>query len=624
MKKALGVIAGILLAAAGPPSTATAQEAGTRLGEVVVTATKTEKDLRDVTQSVTVVSGDEIRRSGAIDVATAVQNAASVHIADFGTPGSVQSISIRGAYSSQVLVLLDGIRMNSSRDGGFDLSFIPVSVEDIERIEIVRGPSSALYGSDAVGGVINIITRKPQGDRNSISASAGSHGYDEVHLGGEGRKGRWYYAVAGKRETSDGYRVNSDLYRWVFNGKLGYELSKASSLEFSANYLSEDVGSPGSTLTFFGTPLATPLARQEERNKVYSGAYRTRFGQSVDLKLSGYRKQDDLGFQDPEITPLKPAPTSNYYETTSDGGEAQLTWLLAAWNQLTAGYEMRRDRLNSFDAQNGTAEHAASLNAFYFQDEISIGDPLLIVVGGREDDHSVYGRKFSPKISGRYALKSTGTIFRASYGKSFRAPTFNDLYFNTSWAVGNPNLKPESAKEYEGSVEQQFGKELTVKIAGFDRKVTDLIQWNWYVFPMQVENIGKAHIRGLEIEGAYRIASVVSLLANYTYLNPVDDATGEKIYYTIPRKQLKGALTVFPEKNIYLTIEGRAVENYVKPGEPAWRYSVYDAKIAEKMTRWAGAEVFFAVTNIFDRNYEAVQGYPMPPKEIRGGVSLTF
>ena len=622
MKKAVIGIGCLIVMAAWGGSALAAEEGSVRLGDVVVTATKTEKDPKDVTQSITVVSGDEIRQSGASDVATAVQNAASVHIGDYGTPGSVESISIRGAYSSQVLVLLDGIRMNSSRDGGFDLSFLPVSVEDIERIEIVRGPGSALYGSDAVGGVINIITKRPQTDKSTVSAVLGSHGYDLVHLGEEGRKGGWYYAAAGKRETSDGYRVNSDLYRWVFNGKVGYELSKTSSLEFAANYLQADVGSPGSE--DFGT---TPHARQQERNRVYNGAYRGRFGQTLDLKLSGYRKQDDLGFQDPDtidFNTMLPAPTNNRYEATSDGGEVQMTWLLASWNQLAAGYEMRRDRLNSFDAQAGSSDHAASLNAFYVQDEISVGEPLIIVIGGRNDHHSVYGDKFSPKFSGRYTFTSTGTIIRASYGESFRAPTFNDLYFNTSWAVGNPNLKPETAKEYEGSIEQQLGKEVTVKLAGFDRKVTDLIQWNWSVFPMRVENIGKAHIRGYEAEAGYRVAAALSLMVNYTYINPVDEITGQKIYYTIPRKQLKGALTMFPEKSIYFTFEGRAVENYVKPGEPAWRYSVYDAKIAEKMSKWAGAEFFFAVTNIFGRKYETVQGYPMPPKEIRSGVTLSF
>jgi outer membrane cobalamin receptor len=622
MKKIVIGIGCLIVIASLRFSALAAEEGSVRLSDVVVTATKTEKDPKDVTQSVAVISGEKIKQSGATDVATAVQNATSIAIGDYGTPGSVESISIRGASSSQVLVLLNGIRMNSSRDGGFDLSFLPVSVEDIERIEIVRGPASALYGSDAIGGVVNIITKKPQEVKTTVSADLGSHGYDKLHLGGEGRNGGWYYAVAGKRETSDGYRVNSDLYRWVFIGKVGYDISRTSSLEFAANYLSEDLGSPGST--DFGV---TPHARQQERNRVYSGTYRVRFGQSIDLKLSGYRKQDDLGFQDPDtidfITML-PAPTNNRYEATSDGGEAQLTWLIASWNQLTAGYELRRDSLDGFDAQYGTSEHAASLKAFYFQDEISIGEPFIIVIGGRNDDHSVYGDKFSPKISGRYSFKRSGTILRASYGESFRAPTFNDLYFNTSWAVGNPNLKPESAKEYEGSVGQRLGRDVMVKLAGFERKVTDLIQWNWNVFPMQVENIGKVRIRGIEAEAAYVVASIVALSVNYTYMNPVDELTGQKIYYTIPKEQMKGILTVFPEKNVYLTFEGRAVENYVKPGEPAWRYSVYDAKIAEKIGRGAGGEVYFAVTNIFDRKYDVVQGYPMPPKEIRGGVSFSF
>src|SRR5512143_1222200 len=128
MKKAVFGIGCLIMIAAWRFPALAAEEGSVRLGDVVVTATKTEKDPKDVTQSITVVSGDAIRQSGAGDVATAVQNAASVHIGNYGTPGSVESISIRGAYSSQVLVLLDGIRMNSSRDGGFDLSFLPVSV----------------------------------------------------------------------------------------------------------------------------------------------------------------------------------------------------------------------------------------------------------------------------------------------------------------------------------------------------------------------------------------------------------------------------------------------------------------------------------------------------------------
>jgi outer membrane cobalamin receptor len=623
MKKAAWVLVSTVMFCAMTVNAFT-QEKGVRLGEVVVTATKTEKDIQDMTQAVTVVTGEEIRKAGATDVATAIQNATNVHIGNYGTPGSVESVSIRGAYSSQVLVLLNGIRMNSSRDGGFDLSFVPVSVDDIDRIEIVRGPGSALYGSDAVGGVINIITKKPVSEQVLMKGSAGSHGYDDLYFSKYGRQGAWYYTLSGDRQTSDGYRVNSDLYQWTYGGKIGYDFSKVSSLELTANYLSKENGSPGSTV--FGE---TPHARQQERNAVFGAAYRGKISGALDLKLSGYRKQDDLSLWDYTATDFftgLPAPVYDRYKTTSDGGEAQVNWLIASWNQLTAGYELRHDDLDSFDAQSGSSAHTAALKAYYVQDEIAMGEALIINIGGRHDDHSAYGEKFSPKAGARYYVKSTGTTIRASYGESFRAPTFNDLYFNTSWGVGNPNLRPESAKEYEGSLEQKIGKDGRVMVAGFDRKVKDLISWDWSVYPMQVENIGRVRIRGLETEAGYGPTEAFSLKVNYTYTNPVDETTGEKIYYTIPKEQLKGSLTVMLERNVYLTAEGRGVENYVKPGEPAWRYSVFDAKISEKYSKGKGisGEFYIAVLNIFNRKYEVVQGYLMPPKEVRGGVAVTF
>jgi outer membrane receptor protein involved in Fe transport len=151
--------------------------------------------------------------------------------------------------------------------------------------------------------------------------------------------------------------------------------------------------------------------------------------------------------------------------------------------------------------------------------------------------------------------------------------------------------------------------------------VKDLIQWDWFVFPMQVSNIGKVHIRGYEAEAGYDLAGFLSVLINYTYTNPVDELTGEKLY-TIPRSVAKGILTFFPDKNVYVTLQGRAVDNYVKPGEPTWRYEVMDAKIAEKI--WKTGEFFISMTNVFDRKYEVVIGYPMAPREVSTGITAKF
>jgi outer membrane cobalamin receptor len=301
-----------------------------------------------------------------------------------------------------------------------------------------------------------------------------------------------------------------------------------------------------------------------------------------------------------------------------------MTWLAGTWSQFTLGYEKRRDELES----TSTGDHSADINAWYIQDEIAAGESLIIVIGQRYDDHSVYGDQWSPRASARYLFSGSGTILRLSYGESFRGPTFNDLYWpNVGWAMGNPDLVPETAKEYEAGLEQQLGTGNVLKVTGFERKVKDLIDWKEFApFQYRPENIGRATIKGAEAEALLRFAATSSFAVNYTYLNPVDETTGEKIYYTIPKEQIKGTLIFAVDQDVYITAEGRSVKNYVKAGEPKWQYSVYDAKIAQKIGRKGAArgEIYFAMLNIFDRKYENARGYPMPPKEIRGGLTVPF
>mgnify|MGYP001599030641 CR=1 FL=1 len=615
MKRTSAVVA-VAVLISGVGSIVSAQEKNVKLNEVVVTATKTEKELKDVTQSVTVVTAAELKNSGATTAAEALRSVTGVFLTDQGTRGGLATLSIRGASYSQVLVLLDGVRMNSPRDAGVDLSALPVALDDIERIEIVRGPSSALYGSDAVGGVVNIITKKPVSTVSRIVGAAGSHGYDSLQLSTSSRNGSGYYSVTGTREISDGYRLNSDLEQWTVNGRAGYDVSKDTSIDLTANYIGKENGAPGSL------QYSSPYARQHERELVLGASFRTRLGKELDLKVSGSRSEDQLRYRDP-LPAFGPPPIDSLHKSASKGGEAQVNWLAGSWNLFSLGHEQRKDNLTSTDS----GEHATTNDAWFLQDELSLGDALIVVVGGRKDKHSVYGDRFSPRTSARYLVAGSGMIIRASYGKSFRGPTFNDLYWKDPYAVGNPDLKPETSKEYEAGIEQPLGAGNRIKVTGFRRKVTDLINWNWMVFPMSPENIGKADIKGVEAETAFRLSDTMGLGANYTYLKALDVITGDKIYSTLyPKNQVKGHLDIALDTDVHLFTEARMVENYVLPGAPAWRYTVVDAKLAQKFGRRADAkgEIYFAMTNIFDRKYEAVQGYPMPPKEIRGGITIPF
>jgi outer membrane cobalamin receptor len=604
---------------------ATAEEAGIKLNEVVVTATKTEKDPQDVTQTVTVITADEIKKSSATNAAEVVRTATGVTLNDQGPDGSLKTVSLRGSQYAQVLVLLDGRRLNSPRDGGFDLSVLPVPLEDIERIEIVRGPGSALYGADAVGGVVNIITKKPDKTRTVISGVAGSRGYDAVSLGNSGREGKFYYSLSTSRETSDGFRPNSDLDKKTVGSKIGYEITQDSSLEFAVNHIGKEIGAPGPDIS------PSPLARQLSRETLGGLSFVSRFSKETDVKITGYYNSDLLQFDDPNST-----PTHSRHESATNGADAQINWLMNSWNAVTTGFEIKRDNMNS----TSSGDHAASLGAVYVQDEVSIGEPLIVVLGGRQDSHSIYGDKFSPRASARYLIASSGTIIRASAGKSFRAPTFNDLYWpysSSTWSgityitQGNPNLRPETAKEYEAGIEQPVGKQGTLRVTGFRRKVKDMIDWaETQLDPTTYEynptNIGRARITGAEVESKFRFFDSLTWAVNYAYMNPVDELTGNKIYYTIPRDQIKTSLNVELGRKTNVYLEERVVKNYVEPGNPEWKYSVTDGKITRTVLATPGVkgDVVFGMNNIFDREYQTVRRYPMPPREIYAGMTVTF
>ena len=596
-----------------------AEESSLQLKEVVVTATKTEKEPQDVTQSVTVITADDIQKSGATTAAEVIERTAGADVKDYGSKGSLSSINLRGANAEQVLVLLDGKRLNSASAGGFDMADLAVPLDQIDRIEIVRGPSSALYGADAVGGVINIITKKPGGASTTATGEAGSHGFRSFTLSNSNKLDKFYYTLSAGKEKYEGFRLNSDLDQWTAGAKLGYDLSPDSNLEFASDYLAKEIGVPGSL------DFPSPLARQWDRTIGSSLAFKTKFTKELDLRLSVFQNRERITYLNPDPV----FPVDSKHTSTSSGAEAQTNWLANSKNLLTFGVDARQDHVDSTDA----GEHTASLWAAYLQDEISLGESLVVVLGGRNDSHSVYGDKFSPKVSARYLFSNTGTIVRASAGQAFRAPTLNELFWSfDGFEVGNPDLKPETSKEYEAGIEQPLGKGNSVKFTFFERKVDDLIQWlpenpaNIFS-PYKPINIGKARISGSEYEVKLIPFEPLTWAVNYTYTKAVDETTGLYVY-NIPAAQLKSFvnLTLPTKTNIY--IEGRNVRNYSQPElpNPTRHYTVADAKILQpvKLGEKLECDVFFGVKNMFNRQYQVLAGYPAAPEEVYGGVSVRF
>lgn len=606
------VLIGAWLAWAGP-----AVAAEVEVGQVVVTATKTEVEISEAPQSISVITKEEIQNTPDRSIGEIIQRAPAILITQYGPLGSLATPQVRGSASGQVLILVNGRRINNAQNGQYDLSNLPIPREDIERIEILRGGASVLYGADALGGVINIIT-KAASDKPStqVSGSWGRFDTGQFSLVHRWKPGRFSYGVSLAREVSDGYRLNSDYDAWILGGEVGYELASQNEVRFSARHIKKEVGLPGPT------NYPDPDDRQEDGNTLLDLSYQGKITPALKLNFSGwynhYRNAFNSGTRG-----LLSFGTSSLNKSSQNGAELQATYQLGEIHLLVAGVEAIQDRVNG----SSIGVHRATRGALYVQDEIEIGKVLTTTLGLRYDYHSDYDDQLNPRLGLLLRLPAEVRV-RASVGRSFRAPTFNDLYWPaTPWESGNPNLKPETAWNYELGVEKKFDQWIALKIAGFYREVKDLIEWKEVrPFVWQPNNVADAQIWGGEAELVFYPAKGWAVPLNYSYLDPRNKATKEPIYNRA-KHILNAGIDYRTPFGLKGSVKGRYVQFYVNPVSSLNReYYVLDLRVGYefKIVGYGQGEAFLSLTNALDKEYQISGGYPMPPRALTGGVNFAF
>jgi outer membrane cobalamin receptor len=586
------------------------------VGQVVVTATKTEMELSDVPQATSVITREEILKTPDRSVAEIIQRTAGVEVSQYGPTGAVSLPKIRGSESEQVLILLNGRRINDAQSGKFDLSNLPVAKEDIERIEILRGAASALYGADAMGGVINVITRTPsQVPYTRASASYGRYGTYEYSLFHQRKVGAFAYGVSLSKEQSQGYRENSDADKWTVGGEIGYALTPQSEVKVSARMIQKEIGVPGS-VTF-----PDPDDRQKDQNTLLDLSYQGKITSQLTLGFKGfhnqYRRTFDPGTQG--FSTGSPFLHKNY----ATGGELQTTYARGETHLISGGAEFIQDRVNS----SAIGVHEASRGAVYLQDEMEIARILTATIGLRYDSHSIYKDQFNPRAGAVLRLPGD-TRLRASIARSFRAPTFDDLFWpEDAYTAGNPNLQPEKAWSYELGGEKKFGDRAVLKAAGFYRRVEDLIIWQMGSdFKFRPSNVKTAEIWGVETEMVFHPFKGLTIPFNYTYLYPRETSTGEPIIFK-PKHTANAGVEYVTPFGLKTSLRGRYVQFYVNETTALNRdYFVADVKLAYELKVYQNlkGEAFLSLTNVLDRDYQINEGYPMPPRSLTGGVSFSF
>lgn len=633
-----GMVSGVVMAFCAP---AGAEEKIAKLEEVVVTANRLETATREVGSSITVITAQQIEQRQQTLLLDVLRSVPSIDVVRSGGPGSATSVFMRGANSEHTLVLLDGIELNdpSAAGGGYDFANLPT--DNIERIEILRGPQSTLYGSRAMAGVINIITKRGQGKPTGfLSAQGGSFNTTAEKAGISGGTGLYNYSLGLSRFDTGGFSAASrkqgntekDGYQNTsLNTKLGITPASNFSVDFVANYLKNradldyDGGIGGDDPNYIQKTEQVSLRSQADL-ALFDNLWEQRLGVSFNDLNSDFNNGTD------------PARPSDLSRGSYHGQSVMLDWQhtlhLHETNSLTLGIERKEENAKS-DYYSESIwgpysspwdEHSAHTTGYYLQDQVRLWDAWFTTLGVRLDDHSRFGTKATYRFTSAYVVKQTDTTFKGSYGTAFKAPSLYQLYAPT---YGYENLNPEKSTGWDLGIEQSLldGK-VTMGVTYFYNDFEDLINFD---DASKYSNISRATTQGVELTAALRPVNEFTLRAGYTYTRTEDKETGLELLRRPKNKISFDGNYRFMKKadlNLGVVYVGTRFDNVYDPiTYGATRVKMRDyllVNLAASYDLAKNLRIFGRVDNLFDRDYEEVLGYGTAGISAYGGVKVSF
>jgi len=617
MKRVLAVLA----LSTVTPWTALADEVK-RTGPAVVTATKLETPGHEVGAAVTVVTEEDLRTFGYAEIGDALRPVPGVEIQRSGGLGKTTSIRIRGASPNQVQVLVDGMRVKSPTLGTADLA--EVSLDAVERIEIVRGPQSGLYGSDAIGGVVNIITRKGQGPpRGFLHLEGGSYETFRERAGVQGAIGRFNFNVSGSRYDSENQFDNDDAGQTALAGRIGYDFPWRGSLSLTGRYAKTEIDLPFDV--FPPLRVEDPNAQQQIETWLYTATYEQQVTRWWDLKARYGQWFNNSGFQD-DPPPAFDTRVRSQINTRRLEAEVINAFHLGRWNTLSVGGEYR----DELGRSRHTFRKAITTRSAFVQDEVRVAERLFVTGSLRWEDNEVFGDELTPRIGAALVVPETGTRLRATWGEGFRAPTINDLFFPDLTGglcppFGNAALKPERSESWDAGVDQDFWKR-RVRLSGtyfrndFDELITVVA-----VSPtpaglaagipvcFQGGNAGRARTEGVEFSAEVEPLAWLLLYLNYTYTDARDLETGLELR-RVPRHRWATGVVLTPIERLTLFAQALVVSSQLETADvrnPGYhRIDVGGTlRLAGRVGAMERLELTARVENLTDETYSEAFGF---------------
>lgn len=645
----------VISVTAPPPSQPTNQGAG---NSVVVSPTTLPTPTDRSASSVTVITAADIESQQLRTVPDALAAVPGLNVVQTGGPGGQTSVFIRGTNSNHVKVLIDGIDVSDPSNPNQSYDFGQLLTGDIERIEVLRGPQSGLYGSDAIGGVISITTKKGDGPlKVTGTLEGGSFGTFNQRIGLSGSQNAFNYVVNVQHfsststpvtplnELAPGEQRNNDTYdNWTYSTKLGADLTDNFAVNLVARYTDSRLGFTGEDYVDFFPPAPEVLqstqvnhqfyGRSEAVWSLFGGRFKNFFGVNYTNAWSYNVDPNPDSFTPP---PVVSPPTTNIGQRTQFDwrGEADV----AQGQKLVVGLEDKTESLwtNSTGAYNAMFVYTPFATtaqtgdkAAWIELQSAFADRFFLVSNVRYDDNESFGPHTTWRVAPAFIVPWTDTKIKATYGTGFKAPTLTELYVNNPsfLVVGNPNLLPEASTGYDVGFEQPLLHDrFRFGATYFHNDITNLIEGttNPITFVSTYINVDKATTQGVETFAAFALNNRLNLRADYTYTDAVDDLTDQEL---LRRPRHKASFTALYKATDRLTLTGQVVYvgtwlDYNRAGTAELFTPPYTVvNLAANYAINDTVTVFARINNLFNAQYEDPLGFLRPGFGIFGGLTV--
>ena len=576
---------------------------------ITIRSTRIPAGAKDIGSSLYIISEDQIKACGFKDAIDAISSAPGVTSKQNGSFGGVGTIRIRGASSSQTLVLVDGVPVNdsSSPAGGYNFEYLNTS--NIQSIEVLKGSQSTLWGSDAIGGVINIYTKQPESTSFGASAEIGSFGLKrgsaDINFAGSNSR----FRVSTSKTSVDGIsKADEKDGNSEDDGFESESYSMSVSIDLDSLILKGSLSYMESQVEYDSYGFATGVQDGDERSNTdeFIGSISAFFDLFDDkLQNSIFISQSDIN--------------RDYYSngSFSFGAEGKRELIryqgnieVNEFNKIAFGLESEESKV---DVDESTIDGSFLLYEFRPNSKI------IISTGIRNDDHEGFGSKTTRRISGTFK-PSDNLIIRSSWGEGFKVPTiFQSTYFCCGATSANSSIRPETSTSYDFGFELFFNEmNSNFSITYFDQDINDQINFSFGVGGY--ENIDKVNSEGFEIALDYQISKLMSLYLNYSYIDSVD-GNGSSLFYVA--KDSGEAGLIYEPNNSF---SGSIIARY--NGSESSSYGKIDSWIRFDVNgsyKLSGTnELYFRIENLLDEEYQQIFGYGTPERSGFIGLRSKF